>query len=111
MQKTRSTLSDIKLIFALICTLLFAFLIGFVPSYADDAQGATVGNNTSEELVDSAEILEFFLGQELCTAEREYLILVGGEDIRYSAGVNTSFVEIEYNHDLNKFHPTYLFQK
>ena len=87
--------------FALLCTLIFTFLLDFIPSYASSGAVDSMGNNSSEEQIDSAEILEFFLGQELCTAEREYLILVGGEDISYSAGVNTSFVEIEYNHDLN----------
>ncbi len=76
--------------------LLSLLLIGASASAEKDYSRPGSDHNKT---LGSADILEYLLGEELCLAERDYLMYFGGGDIVYDDGITTASVSADFDEE------------
>ena len=79
--------------------VLLAAIAFSVVALASESRDYSRPGSDHNKTFGSADILEYLLGEQLCTAEREYLAVFGGEDIIYDDGITTEPISVLYDAD------------
>ena len=97
MKKRLTCVTSLILVFATVFSIAFG-IIASASEYKDDYDLSKVGSPYNKTLT-SADILEDYLGEDLLTAERNYLISYSEVALKYDDGITTSNVSVFFENE------------